>query len=186
MIDHFHYYSEVLIPFIGSRSDGPGSGAQRFVFKRDPRHLNCVYFLHPTTQKYLPVPLAKMDRPAISLWDQRALIRQQLATNPDRKRLSEESIFRGLDSLEAMEKAAIRRTGTVTKAARRLLGSAPKSLVVKEKTAVPWNDAPTDFSVVPLPPEEFQAEAEPASAPPALFFSAVTPFDDLDNGASHC
>ncbi|WP_052733064.1 helix-turn-helix domain-containing protein [Hymenobacter terrenus] len=182
VIDRFHYYAEVLRPFIGSRDSGPEGPPRLFTFKRDPRDLSCVYFLDPTTRQYHDVPLANMGRPAISLWEQRQLVRQQLAINPDRTRLTEELIFKGLEGLEALEKAAIRKTGKVTKAARRLLDAAPKPAYVTNGTPVPMSDAPASFPAVQPTHGDSQdvEDAETAHLPPS--FSDVTPFDDLDNG----
>ncbi|AMJ65965.1 hypothetical protein AXW84_11370 [Hymenobacter sp. PAMC 26628] len=185
VINHFHYYAPELRPFIGSRSDGPGNPPRRFIFKRDPRDLRSIYFLHPTTQIYHQVPLAKMERPAISLWEQREIIRQLLAMNPERTRLTEDVIFKGLDRLEAIQLKAIRTTGKVTKAARRLLGGASKTVRALDVLPAPTNNPAAGLPAFPPAPEETYAVEVEDPAPLALFFSDVTPFDELDNGTSH-
>lgn len=118
-----------------------------------------------------------MGRPAISLWEQREIVRRELALNPDRKRLSEDLIFNGLARLGAIEKEAARRTGKMTKAARRLLEVVPK-------TAGPVNTmiiqhGGTIHNVVHAPPVP---SAGPPPPPPT--FPSVEPFEDLDDGTS--
>jgi len=182
LIDCLTYYAEVLRPFIDSRAGSTtGSARQQFVFKRDPRDLSCVYFLHPATQQYHRVPLANMSRPAISLWEQREIVRRELALNPDRKRLTEEVIFNGLARLVTIEQEAARRTNKMTKAARRLLDIIPKGTqVVASAVALPAD-------IVPSPPEVTSQEASDPIILPVLpvAFIAVEPFDDLDDGTSH-
>lgn len=184
VIDRFHYYAEVLRPLIGSREGGPDGPPRLFTFKRDPGDLRRVYFLDPTTRIYHDVPLAIMGRPAISLWEQRRIVSQLLEINPDRTRLTEDSIFNGLDALEAQEKEAIRKTGRVTKAARRLLGGVPKPAYVTDGVPVPTSETPARFPEIQPTPEQSQEVEEAVLAHLTPAFSDITPFDDLDNGTS--
>jgi len=184
VIDRFHYYAEVLRPLIGSREDGPDGPPRLFTFKRDPRDLRRVYFLDPTTRIYHDVPLAIMGRPAISLWEQRRIVRQLLAINPDRTRLTEDLIFKGLDALEAQEKEAIRKTGRMTKAARRLLGGIPTPADVNDEMPVSTSEAPASFPEIQPTTQQSQDVEEAVLAHLTPIFSDVTPFNDLDNGTS--
>jgi putative transposase len=182
LIDRFHYYADVLRPFIDSREEEAGSGRRarrRFIFKRDPRDLSSVYFLHPVTQQYHPIPLANMARPAISLWEQREIVRRELAHNPDRKRITEDLIFNGLARLEAIEKEAARRTGKMTKAARRMLEVIPKTTGSVNTMIIQHGG--TMHNVVHAQPVPVVPNLPPL---PPLALPTVEPFEDLDDGTS--
>ena len=178
-INRFDYYAEILRPFIGSRD------ARRFIFKYDPQDLRCIFFLHPTTKIYHRVPLADLKHPRISLWEQREIVRQLLATNPDRKRITQETIFNGLARLADIELAAIRKTGSMTKAARRLLYGRLEASLPPANAPVPDSLSGTLPVAVSPPAAPPPATHVPAPALQLPFFPDVTPFENLDDGTSY-
>lgn len=181
-IDHLHYYSEVLRPFIHSQQAGDKRSWEQFVFKRDPRNISVIYFLHPTTQRYHDIPLGDMKKPAISLWEYRELVRRELDRNPDRKRLTADGIFKGLARLKEIEEEAVRKTGKVTKAARRLRQVAASQQKSGISTAQVLPAAPANIlPVASAPPIPFAA---PKTAKTTVYFANALPFDDLYDGAS--
>lgn len=123
-IDHLDYYAEVLRPFIHNHEfSGKASGAE-YILKRDPRNISVIYFLHPTTQQYHDIPLGDMKGGRVSLWEHREVVRRELERNPDRKQLTSAKLVRGYSQLREIEEKAVRKTGKVTKAARRIRQSA--------------------------------------------------------------
>jgi putative transposase len=127
VIDHVHYYADVLRPYINSLE--PGSGKSRlkrkFLFKRDPRDISCLYFLEPETREYHRVPYRDTSRPAISIWEFRQATEQARLKGMEQG--DEDAIFAAYDAMRAVELAAIERTKRVTKASNRMMQQGPIS-----------------------------------------------------------
>ncbi|QKG51822.1 Mu transposase C-terminal domain-containing protein [Hymenobacter sp. BRD67] len=77
-VDHIHYFADVLRSYVNRRASGSGKqgGKQRLTFKRDPRDLSVLHMLEPGTNLYHRIPYRNTSRPSISIWEQRAAIRQ--------------------------------------------------------------------------------------------------------------
>ena len=87
VIDHIHYYADVLKPWIARRGSLPA-----FLIRRDPRDISRIWVLEPEEQHYLEIPYRTLSHPAITLWEQRqALARlRQLG----REQVDEVTLFR--------------------------------------------------------------------------------------------
>jgi putative transposase len=178
-VDGLDYYDTILRSFIGSRAlNSSGQPPRQFIFKRDPRDLRHIYFLHPDTLIYHPIPLGNMSLPKISLWELHDIRRQHLAHNPDSKRLTKAQIFKGLDRLSAIAKEASRKTGKMTKAGRRLRNSADSTRQAHETTV------PRSITQIALPSSPILFDKEPFTQSDQLthLFTDVTSFDDLEDG----
>lgn len=107
VIDNIHYYAPILRRWI--EADEPGSSkARKFIFARDPRDISVVYFLDPSTHIYSAIPYLNSTRPAISLWELRAVLKQ-LKEDPS-NHVDEELIFQGIRKMREVEEAAIEKT----------------------------------------------------------------------------
>jgi putative transposase len=59
VIDHIHYFADVLKPWIARRDNLP-----QFLIRRDPRDISRVWVLEPDTQHYLEIPYCTLFYPA--------------------------------------------------------------------------------------------------------------------------
>lgn len=107
LINHVHYYAPVLRRWIGTVDKRTNKGRQ-FIFAYDPRDISVVYFLDPETKTYSPIPYLNSTRPAISLWELRAVL-SRLKEDPV-NHVDEEMIFKGIRMMRAIETAAIEKT----------------------------------------------------------------------------
>lgn len=91
VIDKIKYYADVLRRWIGYR-DPKKNGAQKFVFKVDPRDISVLYFYDPEIKEYFPVPYRNISYPPISQWE----------LNEIQKRLKEKHL-QNYDEIEIFE-----------------------------------------------------------------------------------
>ncbi|WP_449619219.1 Mu transposase C-terminal domain-containing protein [Rhodococcus cerastii] len=85
VLDHVHYFSNALKPWVARRED-----LGRFVIRRDPRDLSRIWVLEPDGAGYVEVPYRTMSHPAVTLWEHRAAIarlREQGRSNVDESAL---------------------------------------------------------------------------------------------------
>jgi putative transposase len=127
VIDHVHYYADVLRPYVNSLE--PGSGKSRlkrkFLFKRDPRDISCLYFLEPETRTYHPIPYRDTSRPAISIWEFRQASEQARLKGMEQG--DEDAIFAAYEVMRAVELAAAEKTRRFTKNSNRMAQEGPIS-----------------------------------------------------------
>lgn len=175
LIDHVHYYADVLKPYINSLEGGSGKRKlkRKFTFKRDPRDISCLYFLEPETRVYHRIPYRDTSHPAISVWEFRKAVEQ--ARLKGLESLDEGAIFAAYDAMRTLELAAVERTKRVTKSANRLLQGVPVSA-----TSVFFQQGRTITNVVHSSPgaDAVAPLATPRPRP------TLTPFDGLHDDAS--
>lgn len=107
VIDSIHYYAPVLRRWVQAEDENTAL-ARKFIFSRDPRDISIVYFLDPETKNYCPIPYLNNTRPAVSLWELRA-VTKRLREDPA-NRVDEETIFEGIRRMREIEEAAIEKT----------------------------------------------------------------------------
>ena len=113
-IDEIRYDDSILNRFRGERDPNDKKHARTFIFKRDPRNINKVYFYHPEIKRYFPIPYRNLSNPSMSLWELKAVRRRLKELNINRIE-SEETIFRALEELRGIVDTA----KTTTKKVRR-------------------------------------------------------------------
>lgn len=64
VIDHVHYFSNALKPWISRRDN-----LEPFLIRRDPRDISRIWVLEPDGLLYIEVPYRTMANPAVSLWE---------------------------------------------------------------------------------------------------------------------
>ncbi|ORI13564.1 transposase [Rhodococcus sp. 1168] len=85
VLDHVHYFSNTLKPWIARREH-----LGRFIIRRDPRDLSRIWVLEPDGVGYVEVPYRTMSHPAVTLWEHRAAttrLREQGQSNVDESAL---------------------------------------------------------------------------------------------------
>ncbi|WP_250460313.1 Mu transposase C-terminal domain-containing protein [Microbulbifer litoralis] len=105
-IDRVKYYSPVLRKWVGSSDKNNKS--RSFIFARDPRDISIVYFLDPTTNTYCQIPYLNNTRPAISLWELRAVMKK--LNEEEYNHIDENIIFEGIRKMREVEEEAIEKT----------------------------------------------------------------------------
>jgi putative transposase len=118
VIDHVHYFSDALKPWI-ARRDRLG----RFVIRRDPRDISRVWVLDPDGGTYLEVPYRTMSHPPVSVWEHRAAVERLRAQGRDQ--VDEDSLFRMVEQMRSITEAAAASTRKARRdAVRRADGAA--------------------------------------------------------------
>lgn len=119
VIDHIYYYDDVLRPYIHALVPGVQPGLKRkFIFKRDPRDISCIYFLDETAAEYHRIPYRDTSRPMMSLWEHKEVLKRLKAAG--RENISEVDIFEGYENMRKIELSAIEKTKKISKNQNRL------------------------------------------------------------------
>ena len=109
-IDEINYYGDVLRPHIADMR----REARQFIIRRDPQDISYVHMWDPTLHQYFRIPYRDQTRPAITLWELRA-VRAELKKD-GAKNIDESQIFASYEKMRAIEAAAV----VETKRARRM------------------------------------------------------------------
>lgn len=103
VIDHVHYFSNALKPWVARRER-----LGKFVIRRDPRDISRVWVLDPDGQNYVEVPYRMPSHPSVTLWEHReALARlRQLG----RDQVDEHALFSMVDQMRTISRDAQKST----------------------------------------------------------------------------
>lgn len=112
VIDHVHYFSDALKPWIACRGD-----LGRFVIRRDPRDLSRVWVLDPEGFSYLEVPYRRLSRPPLSVWEHRAALERLRAEG--RAQVDEDALFRMVETMRMITDTAQASTRKARRDAER-------------------------------------------------------------------
>ncbi len=113
VIDHIAYYNNALRPLISERI-----GYEKFLIRRDPRDLSRIYVCLPEEIGYLEVPYRALNYPAISLFEHRFALKR-LKEN-GKKHIEESYIFKVIDDMRSIVKAAFTTTRSVRRNRARM------------------------------------------------------------------
>ncbi|GFZ99351.1 Mu transposase C-terminal domain-containing protein [Nesterenkonia alkaliphila] len=103
VIDHVHYFADVLKPWIARREQ-----LERFIIRRDPRDISRVWVLDPDGSDYFEVPYRTLSNPAVSVWEHRqamARLRERGAAEVD-----EAGLFRMITQMREISETAAKTT----------------------------------------------------------------------------
>lgn len=107
VIDHIRYYGDVLSQYIYSSRTTNNlhfpklRKKEKFLFKRDPRDLSCIFFFDPNQKEYLPIFYANKSRPSISIWEHRSALKE-LKKKGEISDVTENSIFEALEKMDRL------------------------------------------------------------------------------------
>jgi len=147
MIDHITYYSDILKPWIARREQL----LEKFILRRDPRDISCVWVLDPESQRYLELPYRAISNPSVTLWEHKKAVEKLRKTG--REKVDEAAIFRMIGQMREITETAAKER----KRARR--DKERRSHLSNENTPV---------------------KLTPPPDPPAEECAKVKPFDDLE------
>lgn len=103
VIDHVHYFANVLRPWIARRRE-----LGKFVIRRDPRDISRIWVLDPEGKDYVEVPYRTLSHPAVTLWEHRhalATLRQQGQSQVD-----EQALFSMINQMRDISSTAQKET----------------------------------------------------------------------------
>ncbi|NMM50314.1 Mu transposase C-terminal domain-containing protein [Marinigracilibium pacificum] len=112
VIDHIHYYDEVLRRYIHSEKNGL---KRKFIFKRDPRDISTIYFYDPEFEEYFDIPYRDTSNPPISVWEYNSIIK---SLDQQRIDIDEAKIFEAYSLMEEIELEAIKQTKRLKRTSR--------------------------------------------------------------------
>lgn len=148
-IDEINYYSDVLRPYI----EPSGRGRRRtFVFRRDPSDISQIHFWDPEIEQYSAIPYRDMRRPAMSVWELRA-VRRKLEEE-GRAEVDEAAIFEAFERLRHQRETAVVETKRVRRERARRAHAKP----VKKRNIMPVAEPSFDPVVLATPIVPFEVE----------------------------
>lgn len=107
-IDKISYYSDVLRNWINSKDKDNIKIKMKFIFRRDPRDISCIWFYDPNLLKYYKIPYADHSLPKMSIWDLRKI--KAILKEEGIKSYNENDIIRAYKKLDFIVNKAIGKT----------------------------------------------------------------------------
>lgn len=160
VLDHIHYFSDVLRKWV-NRKDPETGKVRKFIFVRDPRDISILYFLDPDTKTYTPIPYLNITRPAMSLWELRAV---ESRLKKDHLDVNEEMIFKGLIKMREIEEAAIEKT----RLAKQSRAKEKKKLRMSQRRKA-WEGIHENVKTAPVKAEPIEDDDD------------IQPFSDIEH-----
>lgn len=100
-LDWIKYYSPVLDRWVGACDPESRKRSRKFIFRRDPRNVSFLYFWDADQHQYYTIHYRNTSRPAISLWELRAI--QRFLADRGRDEIDEDRIFLALNEMRRIE-----------------------------------------------------------------------------------
>lgn len=150
VIDHIHYYSDALKPWIAHRKH-----LSAFLIRRDPRDISRIWVLEPEGLHYLEITYRTLSHPAVTLWEQRQALtklRQQ-----GRQQVDEAALFHMIMQMREI-------VTTAQKATRKARRDADRRQHLRESA----------------PPDKLLPPATDSTDPMVESISPVKPFDQIE------
>lgn len=110
LIDHVHYYHDVLRPWINAPHLEFPKHKRKFRFHRDPRDISQLLFFDEYTKRYVPIPYQDTSLPPVSIWELRE--GQRRAAEIGVSVENERAIFNIITEQRALEADAAAKTKT--------------------------------------------------------------------------
>lgn len=117
VIDHIHYYDEVLRKYIATPNSN--KNLKKYSFRRNPKDISVIYFFDPDLNEYFEIPYRDTRYPPMSVWEYRAAVKKWKEDNIGI--INEAHIFESYKKLEEIELKAIKATKRLSKNSRRMI-----------------------------------------------------------------
>lgn len=132
VIDHIHYFSNALKPWISRRGT-----LEPFLIRRDPRDISRIWVLEPEQNLYVEVPYRTMANPAVSLWEHKhalAQLRERGISQVD-----EGVVFRTIEQMREIASTASKTTKRMRRDTQRrsIAAAAAKQTTQKPAPLLP-------------------------------------------------
>lgn len=148
------YFAEALRPWIGATDPKTGK-ARKFLFRRDPRDINRIWFYDPSLKEYFEIPIIRGRYAGVTVGEY--VMAKKKARKLGRDAVNHDVIERMLDENKQQEVESAQRTKSARKSAQKRTNNA--------KQTTPARPTP---HVAPMPP------------PAALPASDLLSVDDVD------
>lgn len=166
VLDWIHYHDPVLNKWIGARDPESKKNARKFIFRRDPRNISYLIFWDPEVRQYYRIPYRDSSRPAISLWELRAV--KAFLTERGKGDIDENAIFDALSEMRRIEENA----KTLTRKVRRKQERRNRHSRVPPPLVEPHDADEVDKTEISAPPLDFpRSRFDP---------STIRPFDEIE------
>ncbi len=156
VIDEIHYYHDVLRRWINAKDPVHPKNKRKFMFRRDPRDISCIWFFDPELSEYYAIPYRNISAPPMSIWEFREA--KHMAKEDGKNHVDEDQIFAALNRMHEIVAQAETKTASARRATQRR-----KFDPINNNISKPSNTPPENIST------------QPESTIPA-----IEPFDDLD------
>jgi putative transposase len=117
LIDHVHYYHDVLRPWINAPHPEFRNHKRKFRFHRDPRDISQLYFYDEYTKRHVAIPYRDTSLPPVSIWELQEAQRRGAERGVDIE--NEKAIFNIITEQRALEAEAAVKTKTARRAQQR-------------------------------------------------------------------
>lgn len=180
VIDHIHYYSDVLRPWINALEEkSPKNRRKRkFIFKRDPRDISVLFFYDPEAKDYLEIPYSDLTLPPMTLWEHREVLRQLESEGV--KDIDQVRLFDAYKKKRAIEERAKTQTQLVRRARQRAKTQSSREKSIRQELATVGPNM--------VSPVISSREGPVATPPPTpvrslpVITGPIQPFDELEYG----
>jgi len=163
LLNDIYYYHDGLRRWIHATDPENRKAKLKFVCRYDPRDLSKIFFYEPDTEQYLEVPYRDITKPAMSIWELRAVKKQ--IKEDGYSAVNEELIFTGLRRMNDI----VEREHKKTKSAR--------IKKAKQKRWVNAKDHTTKPVAVSVQPQNGLESIDD------IFSKTILPFDDIEESA---
>ncbi|MCW5651743.1 MAG: DDE-type integrase/transposase/recombinase [Ramlibacter sp.] len=133
VIDHVHYYHDILRPWINAPDPDFPRHKRNFRFHRDPRDVSQLYFFDELSRRYCAIPYRDTSLPPVSIWELKEAHR--LAESKGISKENEKAIFEIINQQRALEADAAAKTKVARRKQQRRTEHAKH--VVSKKSDMP-------------------------------------------------
>jgi len=172
VIDHIHYYDEVLRKYINV--ENKKQSQKKYSFRRNPKDISVIYFFDPDTNEYFEIPYRDARHPPMSVWEYRAAVKKWKEDN--KGPINQDHIFETYKKLEEIELKAIKSTKKLSKNSRRIIN---KEFTSKEFLVESISKLNKDLELTKSVPNYKNSSEDTVNATE----TNLKPFENLDDEA---
>lgn len=173
VIDHIHYYDDVLRKYINV--ENKRQKQKKYSFRRNPKDISVIYFFDPEINEYFEIPYRDTRHPPMSVWEYRAAVKKWKQENSGP--INQDHIFETYQRLEEIELKAIRATKKLSKSSRRIIN---KEFTNKESIIESISQINKEIELNSTNSKIVNFGVDDLVNPPEFI---IQPFEDLDNDA---
>ncbi len=143
---------------------------RKFLIRQDPRDITRIWFLDPDTQLYRCIPTRDLGRPAVSLWEWRAI--RQHRKDHGKATFDEDAMFETIEELRRDRENSLAKTKAARRHHQRAKAAGKHGAAARAREAA-------DARVVRADPA-VDDEGTPGTGSDAPFIGPLEPFDDIE------
>lgn len=168
VLDYIEYHDPVLDKWIGALDPKTKRLKRKFIFRRDPRNISILIFWDPDARQYYRIPYRDTSRPAISLWELKAV--QRYLHEQGKIDIDEDMIFKALNEMRHIEETARELTR------KQRMNQERRNRHSKVVPPLTPKLAESDFSTNPDPDQDGRSKLTSQ-----VDFSNIEPYDEIES-----